>query len=70
VIDDGGRRAVARWERPAHPGALARLREASDIVPRLRRSETRWTPLSQPGQVLDMAAADVSDMCATEMPPR
>jgi len=37
VIDGGGRRAVAKWEWPADPGAIVRLREASDIVERLRR---------------------------------
>lgn len=31
VIDGGGRHAVAKWEWPADPGAIVRLREASDI---------------------------------------
>jgi len=37
VMDRGGRRAVAKWESSADPGAIARLREASDIVDQLRR---------------------------------
>ena len=41
VIDDGGRRAVAKWEWPTDPGAIARLREAGDIVERLRRRSGR-----------------------------
>jgi len=41
VIDDGGRRAVAKWEWPADPGAIVRRREAGDIVERLRRRDGR-----------------------------
>ncbi len=37
VIDDDGRRAVAKWDCPTDLGAIARLREAGDIVEGLRR---------------------------------